>query len=107
MFEDLFFLERRFFLETLKLKEGFSAQFCMLGFFFFNFIYLVLVALALRCCAQAFSSCGEWGYSSFRCTGFSLQWPLLLRNMGSRHAGFSSCGLRALEHRFSSCGTWA
>ena len=34
-------------------------------FFFFNFIYLFiylfLVALGLRCCARAFSSCGEWG----------------------------------------------
>ena len=31
--------------------------------FFFKFIYLflVLAALGLRCCARAFSSCGEWG----------------------------------------------
>ena len=34
--------------------------------FFFNkfiylFIYLFLAALGLCCCAQAFSSCGEWG----------------------------------------------
>ena len=32
--------------------------------FFFKinlFIYLFLAALGLRCCAQAFSSCGEWG----------------------------------------------
>ena len=31
---------------------------------FFNinlFIYLFLSALGLRCCAWAFSSCGEWG----------------------------------------------
>ena len=27
-------------------------------FFFFN---LFLAALGLRCCARAFSSCGEWG----------------------------------------------
>ena len=26
-----------------------------------KFIYLFLAALGLRCCAQAFSSCGEWG----------------------------------------------
>ena len=31
------------------------------------------------------------GYSLLRCTG-------------SRHAGFSICGSRALEHRLSSCG---
>ena len=35
------------------------------------------------------------GYSSLQCVGFSLQWLLLLRSMGSRHAGFSSCGMRA------------
>ena len=32
------------------------------------------------------------GYSSLQCAGFLLQWLLLLRSMGSRHAGFSSCG---------------
>ena len=26
----------------------------------FIFIYLFLAALGLRCCARAFSSCGEW-----------------------------------------------
>ena len=31
-------------------------------FFFLNkFIYLFLAVLGLRCCAWAFSSCGEWG----------------------------------------------
>ena len=25
------------------------------------FIYLVLAVLSLRCCARAFSSCGQWG----------------------------------------------
>ena len=35
------------------------------------------------------------GYSLLRCTGFSLRWLLLLRSMGSRRAGFSSCGSRA------------
>ena len=47
------------------------------------------------------------GYSSLRCMGFSLQWLLLLRSTGSRHVGFSSCGLRALERRLSSCGARA
>ena len=63
--------------------------------------------LGFRCCVRAFSSCGEWGYSSLRCVGFSLQWVLLLRNTGSRRKGFSSCGSRALECRLSSCGTRA
>ena len=35
------------------------------------------------------------GYSSLWCAGFSLRWLLLLRSMGSRHAGFSSCGTQA------------
>ena len=33
--------------------------------------------------------------SSLQCTGFSLQWFLLLRSMGCRRAGFSSCGMQA------------
>ena len=32
------------------------------------------------------------GYSSLSCAGFSSRWLLLLRSMGSRRAGFSSCG---------------
>ena len=35
------------------------------------------------------------GYPSLRCMGFSLRWLLLLRSLGSRHVGFSSCGTRA------------
>ena len=35
------------------------------------------------------------GYSSLQCTGFSLRWLLLLWSTGSRHTGFSSCGLWA------------
>ena len=42
-----------------------------------------------------FSSCREWGYYLFQCTGFSLQWLLLLRSTGSRHVGFSSCNIQA------------
>ena len=43
------------------------------------------------------------GYSLLQCAGFSLWWLLLLRSMGSRRAGFSSCGSQAPEHRLSSC----
>ena len=35
------------------------------------------------------------GYSWLQCTGFSLRWLLLLRSMGSTHAGFSSCSMQA------------
>ena len=48
------------------------------------------------------------GYSSLWCMGISLQWLLLLQGMGSRHTGFSSCGVWALGRTsFSSCGTQA
>ena len=55
------------------------------------------------------------GYSSLWCTGFSLQWLLLLWSTGARHGGastavargLSSCGSQALESRLSSCGAWA
>ena len=47
------------------------------------------------------------GYSSLWCTGFSLQWLLLLQSTGSRRAGFSSCGSWALELRLSSFGARA
>ena len=47
------------------------------------------------------------GYSSLWCAGFSLQWLLLLLIVGSRHAGFSSCGSQTLECRLSSCGARA
>ena len=52
------------------------------------------------------------GYSSLWCTGFSLQWLLLLRALGTRASVAMACGLRsygswALEHRLSSCGSRA
>ena len=75
-------------------------------FFFFNlilFIYFWLhwVFVAVRRLSLVVAS---GGYSSLPCAGFSLQWLRLLRSTGSRCAGFSSCGSRALECRLSSCG---
>ena len=46
-----------------------------------------MAVLGLRFCARAFSSCGERGHSSSRCTGLSLSRPLLLWSTGSRRAG--------------------
>ena len=47
-------------------------------------IYLILAALDLLCCEQAFSSCSAWA---------------------SHHGTFSCCGAQALGHvGFSSCG---
>ena len=41
------------------------------------------------------------GYSLFRCVSLSLQWCLLLQSEGTRHAGFSTWGLRAIENGLS------
>ena len=49
------------------------------------------------------------GYSSLRCTGFSLWWVLVLQSTVTldRAHGLNSCGSQALEQGLSSCGTWA
>ena len=72
--------------------------------FCFCFFWLRWVFVAARGLSLVAMS---GGYSSLWCVGFSLRWLLLLRTMGSRCAGFSSCGSRALERRLSSCGTRA
>ena len=57
-------------------------------FFFFNkfiiYFWLLWVFVAARGLSLVEAS-----------TGFSLQWLLLLQSTGSRHAGFSSCGVWA------------
>ena len=64
--------------------------FSFLQIFFHLFIFwLHWVFVAVRGLSLVAAS-GD--YSSLWCTGFSLQWPLLLQSMGSRRAGFSSCG---------------
>ena len=73
------------------LKQTFHSEISLtihLFSFFINlFIYLFMAVLSLRCCAWAFSGCGEQGLL------FVAVWQLLLlRSTGSRRAGFSSCG---------------
>ena len=87
---------------------------CRTTFFFNKFIYLFIIYFWLHCVFVA--ACGlslvvvSGGYSSLRCTGFSLRcllllrsvgsslrWLLLLRSMGSRHASFSSCSTWAQQ----------
>ena len=72
--------------------------------YLFIYFWLCWVFVAAHRLSQVVAS---GGYSLLRCTGFSLRWLLLLRSMGSRRAGFSSCGTRALEHRLSCCGARA
>ena len=67
-----------------------------------------MAVLGLRCCMQAFSSCGEWqGTLQLRCTGLSLWWLLLFQSTGYRAGGLGSCDLWTLEHKLSSCGAQA
>ena len=57
--------------------------------FFYFYFWLHWVFVAARGLSLLAVS---GGYSSLRCMGFSLWLLLLLQSMGSRHAGFSSCG---------------
>ena len=85
-------------------------------FFSINlFIYLFLAVLGLRCCAQAFSSCGERGLLFVVVCGLLIEVASLCcgaRALGAQASvvvasGLSSCGSRALELRLSSCGALA
>ena len=94
-------------LNILSSKSHLFFQLILMFFFFLInlFIYFWLHWVFVAVCGLSLVAV-SWGYSSLRCTGFSLRWLLLLRSMGSRRAGFSSCDSRALEHRLSSCGSW-
>ena len=70
-------------------------------FYLFIYFWLHWVFVAVHGLSLVVAS---GGYSSLRCMGFLLRWLLLLQSMGSRLTGSSSCGLRALERRLSSCG---
>ena len=80
--------------------------------FFFN---LKKIYLFIWLCWVFVAACGlslvaaSGGYSLLRCTGFSLRWLLLLRSMGSRCVGFSSCGTGSVvvARGLSSCGARA
>ena len=73
----------------------------------FNLFIHSLAALGLRCCVWTFPSCTEQGLLSGLVLGLHLQWLPFLGRMGSRCADFSSCGLRDLQFRHSSCGAQA
>ena len=85
--------------------KNYSQQAAGLGnsffFFFFNLFILLFyfIGFWLRWLFVATRGlslvAASGGYSSLRCTGFSMRWLLLLRSMGSRCVGFSSCGTGA------------
>ena len=68
----------------------------ILKIYFILFIYFWLHWVFVAACGLSLVAVSG-GYSSLRYTGFSLRWLLLLRSMGSRCAGFSSCGSRAQQ----------
>ena len=72
----------------------FSFFFFKINLFIYLFIYFWLrwVFIAARELSLVAAS---GAYSSLWCAGFSLRWFLWLRSTGSRHMGFSSCGMRA------------
>ena len=82
-------------------------------FIFFNLFYLFYFwLLGFSLLLWAFSSSGEWarcGVRASHCGGFSCYGAWALGTWASVvvACGLSSYGSWALEHRLSSCGTWA
>ena len=67
----------------------FRGFFFLIIFFWLRWVFVVVCGLSLVAVSGA--------YPSLRCVGFSLRWLLLLWSTGSRHVGFSSCGMRAQQ----------
>ena len=87
-------------------------KFPLLKNFIYLFIYLFLASLGFRCCARAFSSCGEPPLLFFVVRGLLIAvasccraWALGAWASVVVARGLSSCGLPALERRLSSCGS--
>ena len=64
-----------------------------------------MAGMGLRCCAKAFSSCGERGLFFIAVRGLLIAVASLVVEHGLWARRLSSCGMRALERRLSSCGT--
>ena len=85
------------------ISRSLESYFFKFYFIYFFYFWLCWVFVA-ECRLSLIVASG--GYSSLWCAGFSLQWLLLLRSMGSRRVGFSSCGVRAPERRLGNCGAY-
>ena len=82
--------------------------------FYLFFVYLFLTALGLRCCAWAFSSCGERGLLFIAVHGLLIVVASLVVEHRLQVSGLQQFGtwaqqlwLAALEHMLSSCGAGA
>ena len=76
------------------------AQFHLLFAFF-------LAALSLHCCEGFSLVVGSKGYPLVAVWGLLIEVASLVVEHGSRVRVLSSCGSRALVHRFSSCSSQA
>ena len=81
------------------MNTGVHVPFQISVFIFFNLFYLFIFGCVGSSLLHAGFSLvvASRGYSSLRCTGFSLRWLLWLPSTGSRRAGFSSCGTWAQQ----------
>ena len=83
---------------TKAFVDYFSSSLFVFSVFYFYkfilFIYFWLRWVFVAMCGLSLVA-ASGGYSSLQCVCFSLRWLLLLQSMGSRHAGFSSCGTSA------------
>ena len=74
---------RMFFNENSE-DDSTQGVFILFIYFWLHWVFIAVHRLSLVAASG--------GYSSLRCTGFSLQSRLLLQSTGSRCTGFSSCG---------------
>ena len=101
------YVGKEMYLERCDRGRSWQTLCAFLFFFFINlFINFWLRWVFLAACGLSLVA-ASGGYSSLRRAGSSLRWLLLLQSTGSRHAGFSSCGLQAVERRLSSYGARA
>ena len=76
-------------------EKAVQGQFLFFFFFVNLFIYLFRLCWVFVAARRLPLVGASRGYSSLRCVGFSLQWLPLLQSTGSRHVGFSICGMQA------------
>ena len=76
--------------------EHSEMEFFLFIYLFYFWLHCVFVAVHGLSLVAA-----SGGYSSLWYVGFSLWWLLLLLSTGSRHAGFSSCGMCVQQLRLA------
>ena len=82
------------FMSKSVLPMFYSKSFIVSSLKFIYFIYLFFAVLGL-CCACAFSICGKWRLLFVVVHRLLIVVASLVRSIGSRHVGFSSCGMWA------------